>query len=111
MKQRIKPCNFTTKSTLGLLRKEVFTNEDGVLVIDAGGVRIFLCPAQVQEILARVQLEPVPEPKTPGQVLHEAQGAEVCPFTVNWRPWEDLSDREKDYRERVARRLEIKGEG
>lgn len=111
MKQRFRPCTFTTKSPLGLLRKEIFTNEDGVLVIDAGGVQVFLCPVQFQEILDGVRLEPVPEPKTPGQVLYDAQGAEVCPLTVSWRPWEDLSDAEKDYRERVARRLGIKGEG
>lgn len=81
-----------------------------VLRTEGGTSQWRLSPEDIRRIQATDLLEPVPEPKTPGQVLYEAQGAEVCPFTVNWRPWEDLTDREKDYRERVAARLGIKGE-
>lgn len=55
-KRRIEPCDFKVKSSVGLLSKEIFTNEEGVLVIDDGVVQVFLCAEQVQAFLERVRV-------------------------------------------------------
>ncbi|HET6475383.1 MAG TPA: hypothetical protein VFH93_04810 [Thermoleophilia bacterium] len=73
----------------------------GIRIGDESGEYVDVTPTMWAALVAAVEVEDVPEPKTPGQVLEAALIAEG--FTP-------LSWQSKDF-ERVATRLGIKPEG
>lgn len=97
--------DYTSRPNGGLA---VSHDEDGDLQIDTDGRTFFLSPDQWLEICERVQIEPIPEPKTAGQVLHGA----TCFAQVDYHDdWADLTPGMRQRWEAQAARLGIKGEG